>query len=238
MNIEGAFLDFLDSLIIRNFFIILNALDQTLYLLMISLPLGFFLSLLFALGRVSKNIFISKTISSYIFVVRGTPLLVQIYLIYFGLGSVKAIRESFLWVVLKEPFWCGVVALTINTIAYGSEIFRGGIQSVTRGQIESGKSLGFSLVELYRRIIFPIALRNVLPAYGNELILMVKATSLVSLTTYMEMTGIARKLMAKTFAPVEAFLAAGILYLFLNFLMVQLIKYLEWKYNPHLRLKN
>ena len=238
MNIEGIFLDFLDSLIIRNFFIILNALDQTLYLLMISLPLGFFLSLLFALGRVSKNIFISKTISSYIFVVRGTPLLVQIYLIYFGLGSVKAIRESFLWVVLKEPFWCGVVALTINTIAYGSEIFRGGIQSVTRGQIESGKSLGFSLVELYRRIIFPIALRNVLPAYGNELILMVKATSLVSLTTYMEMTGIARKLMAKTFAPVEAFLAAGILYLFLNFLMVQLIKYLQWKYNPHLRLKN
>ena len=238
MNIEGIFLDFLDSLIIRNFFIILNALDQTLYLLMISLPLGFFLSLVFALGRVSKNIFISKTISSYIFVVRGTPLLVQIYLIYFGLGSVKAIRESFLWVVLKEPFWCGVVALTINTIAYGSEIFRGGIQSVTRGQIESGKSLGFSLVELYRRIIFPIALRNVLPAYGNELILMVKATSLVSLTTYMEMTGIARKLMAKTFAPVEAFLAAGILYLFLNFLMVQLIKYLEWKYNPHLRLKN
>ena len=238
MNIEGIFLDFLDSLIIRNFFIILNALDQTLYLLMISLPLGFFLSLLFALGRVSKNIFISKTISSYIFVVRGTPLLVQIYLIYFGLGSVKAIRESFLWVVLKEPFWCGVVALTINTVAYGSEIFRGGIQSVTRGQIESGKSLGFSLIELYRRIIFPIALRNVLPAYGNELILMVKATSLVSLTTYMEMTGIARKLMAKTFAPVEAFLAAGILYLFLNFLMVQLIKYLEWKYNPHLRLKN
>ena len=238
MNIVGTFLDFLDSLIIRNFFIILNALDQTLYLLMISLPLGFFLSLLFALGRVSKNIFISKTISSYIFVVRGTPLLVQIYLIYFGLGSVKAIRESFLWVVLKEPFWCGVVALTINTIAYGSEIFRGGIQSVTRGQIESGKSLGFSLVELYRRIIFPIALRNVLPAYGNELILMVKATSLVSLTTYMEMTGIARKLMAKTFAPVEAFLAAGILYLFLNFLMVQLIKYLQWKYNPHLRLKN
>ena len=238
MSIEGVFFDFLDSLIIRNFFIIMNALDQTLYLLMISLPLGFFLSLIFAFGRVSKNIFISKTISSYIFVVRGTPLLVQIYLIYFGLGSVKAIRESFLWVVLKEPFWCGVVALTINTVAYGSEIFRGGIQSVTRGQIESGKSLGFSLIELYRRIIFPIALRNVLPAYGNELILMVKATSLVSLTTYMEMTGIARKLMAKTFAPVEAFLAAGILYLFLNFLMIQFIKYLEWKYNPHLRLKN
>ena len=227
-----------DSLIYKNFLSILEALDNTLLLLMISLPLGFFLSVIFALGRVSKNKLISTPIASYIFVVRGTPLLVQIYLIYFGLGSVKAIRESFLWVVLKEPFWCGVVALTINTVAYGSEIFRGGIQSVNKGQIESGKSLGFSVFKLYRRIIFPIALRNVLPAYGNELILMVKATSLVSLTTYMEMTGIARKLMAKTFAPVEAFIAAGILYLFLNFIVVQFVRYLEWKYNPHLRLKN
>ena len=90
---------------------------------------------------------------------------------------------------------------------------------------------------LLRKIILPIALRKVLPSYGNELILMVKATSLVSLTTYMEMTGIARKIMAKTFAPVEAFIAAGILYLFLNFLMVQFVKYLEWKYNPHLRVE-
>ena len=89
---------------------------------------------------------------------------------------------------------------------------------------------------LLRKLIIPIALRKTLPSYGNELILMVKATSLVSLTTYMEMTGIARKIMAKTFAPVEAFIAAGILYLFLNFLMVQFIKYLEWKYNPHLRV--
>ncbi|MDC1296511.1 ABC transporter permease subunit, partial [Alphaproteobacteria bacterium] len=167
-----------------------------------------------------------------------TPLLVQIYLIYFGLASVKSIRESFLWIVLKEPFWCGVIALVVNTTAYGSEIFRGGIQSVSKGQVESGKSLGFSIFNLYRRVVFPIALRKVLPAYGNELILMVKATSLVSLTTYMEMTGIARKLMAKTFAPVEAFVAAGILYLFLNFLMIQFIKYLEWKYNPHLRLSD
>ena len=238
MNFNELYTSLLNSLIIKNFFTILSALDETILLLLISLPIGFILSLIFALCRVSKFKILSKPVSAYIFIVRGTPLLVQIYLIYFGLGSVKAVRESFLWIVLKEPFWCGVIALTINTVAYGSEIFRGGIQSVTRGQIESGKSLGFSIFELYKRIIFPIALRNVLPAYGNELILMVKATSLVSLTTYMEMTGIARKLMSKTFAPVEAFVAAGILYLFLNFLMIQLIKYLEWKYNPHLRLNN
>ena len=227
-----------DSLIFINFVQVFSALDETLFLLLISLPIGFVLSLIFALGRVSKNFVISKIIEYYIFVIRGTPLLVQIYLIYFGLGSVKPIRDSFLWIVLKEPFWCGVIALIINTVAYGSEIFRGGIQTISKDQIESGKSLGFSTFGLYRKIILPIALRKVLPTYGNELILMVKATSLVSLTTYMEMTGIARKIMAKTFAPVEAFIAAGILYLFLNFLMVQFVKYLERKYNHHLRLSN
>ena len=227
-----------NSLIYKNFFLVLSGLDNTILLLLVSLPLGFVLALLFALGRVSKITLLSRTIASYIFVIRGTPLLVQIYLIYFGLGSVKFIRESFLWYALKEPFWCGVIALTINTVAYGAEIFRGGIQSIEKSQVESGLSLGFGKFLLLRKIILPIAIRKVLPSYGNELILMVKATSLVSLTTYMEMTGIARKIMAKTFAPVEAFIAAGILYLFLNFLMVQFVKYLEWKYNPHLRLNN
>ena len=227
-----------NSLIYKNFFLVLSGLDNTILLLLISLPLGFILALLFALGRVSKITLLSRTIASYIFVIRGTPLLVQIYLIYFGLGSVKFIRDSFLWYALKEPFWCGVIALTINTVAYGAEIFRGGIQSIEKSQVESGLSLGFGKFLLLRKIILPIAIRKVLPSYGNELILMVKATSLVSLTTYMEMTGIARKIMAKTFAPVEAFIAAGILYLFLNFLMVQFVKYLEWKYNPHLRLNN
>ena len=237
MSFFEFFNSFQESLLFINFLKVFKALDNTLLLLIVSLPIGFILSLIFALGRVSKNKILSKTIEYYIFVIRGTPLLVQIYLIYFGLGSVKAIRESFLWIALKEPFWCGVLALTINTVAYGSEIFRGGIQSVPQGQIESGKSLGFTRFGLLRKIIFPIAFRQVLPTYGNELILMVKATSLVSLTTYMEMTGVARRIMAVTWAPVEAFVAAGILYLFLNFLMVQFIKYLEWKYNPHLRTK-
>jgi len=232
------FYNFQNSLIVKNFFLVLSGLDNTILLLIISLPIGFVLALLFALGRVSKITILSRIIASYIFVIRGTPLLVQIYLIYFGLGSVKFIRESFLWYALKEPFWCGVLALTINTVAYGAEIFRGGIQSIEKGQVESGLSMGFGRFMLLRKIILPIAIRKVLPSYGNELILMVKATSLVSLTTYMEMTGIARKIMAKTFAPVEAFIAAGILYLFLNFLMVQFVKYLEWKYNPHLRLNN
>jgi len=235
---EQLYISLKDYLIFKNFFEVIKGLDNTILLLAISLPIGFILSLIFALGRVSKITFLAKIIAGYIFVIRGTPLLVQIYLIYFGLGSIKAIRDSFMWYLLKEPFWCGVIALTVNTVAYGSEIFRGGIQSIEKGQIESGKALGFGKFMMMRKIIFPIAIRKVLPSYGNELILMVKATSLVSLTTYMEMTGIARRIMAKTFAPVEAFIAAGILYLFLNFLMVQFIRYLESKYNAHLRVSN
>ena len=225
------------QLIINNFFLVLEGLDETIILVLLSLSMGFFISIFFALGRVLSIKLLSESIYIYVFIIRGTPLLVQIYLIYFGLGSIKIIRESIFWILLKEPFWCGVIALVLNTVAYTTEIIRGGIQSVTKGQIESCKSLGMSRLIMYYKIILPVAFRQAFPAYGNEMILMVKATSLVSLTTYMEMTGIARNIMSQTFAPVEAFIAAGVIYLFLNFLLVQLIKFLEWKYNPHLRLK-
>ena len=225
------------DLISTNFLIILGGFDETIKLVFLSLSIGFIISIFFALIRISSIKTLSLTIYYYIFVIRGTPLLVQIYLIYFGLGSIKAIRESFLWVFLKEPFWCGVLALVLNTVAYTTEIIRGGIQSVTKGQIESCKSLGMNRFIMYYKIILPVAFRQAFPAYGNEMILMVKATSLVSLTTYMEMTGLARNIMSKTFAPIEAFIAAGSIYLFINFLVVQFIKFLEWKYNPHLRLK-
>ena len=225
------------ELIYNNFFIILSGLDETLKLVIISLSLGFIISIPFALARASSIKILSQSVYYYVFVIRGTPLLVQIYLIYYGLGTIQFIRESFLWIVLKDPFFCGILALVINTVAYTAEIFRGGIQSVTKGQIESCKSLGMSRFIMYIKIILPCAFRQALPGYGNEMILMVKSTSLISLITIMEMTGIARNIMYKNYAPVEAFLAAGSIYLFLNFLVVQLIKFLEWKYNPHLRIK-
>ena len=171
------------NLIINNFFIILQGLDETLILIFLSLSIGFFISIPFALARISSIKILSQSVYYYIFVIRGTPLLVQIYLIYFGLGSIKAVRESFLWILLKEPFWCGVIALVINTVAYTTEIFRGGIQSVTKGQIESCKSLGMNKLTMYHKIVLPVAFRQAFPAYGNEMILMIKATSLVSLTT-------------------------------------------------------
>jgi octopine/nopaline transport system permease protein len=226
------------ELIYNNFFIILTGLDETLKLVIISLSLGFFISIPFTLLRMSSNKILSQSIYYYVFVIRGTPLLVQIYLIYYGLGTIEFIRESFLWFFLKEPFFCGVLALVINTVAYTIEIFRGGIQSVTKGQYESCKSLGMNRFIMYFKIILPCAFRQALPGYGNEMILMVKSTSLISLITIMEMTGLARNIMYKNYAPVEAFLAAGCIYLFLNFLVVKFIEFLEWKYNPHLRIKS
>jgi len=225
------------ELIYNNFFIILSGLDETLELVIISLSLGFIIAIPFALARASSIKILSQSVYYYVFVIRGTPLLVQIYLIYYGLGTIQFVRESFLWFFLKDPFFCGVLALVINTVAYTAEIFRGGIQSVSKGQIESCKSLGMSRFIMYLKIILPCAFRQALPGYGNEMILMVKSTSLISLITIMEMTGLARNIMYKNYAPVEAFLAAGSIYLFLNFLVVQFIKFLEWKYNPHLRIK-
>ena len=225
------------NLILKNYPIILQGLDNTILLVFLSLSIGFIISIFFALARTSKYKWLSKLIYSYVFIIRGTPLLVQIYLIYFGLGQLQVIRDSILWIVLKEPFYCGLLALIMNTVAYTSEIIRGGIESVSKGQKEACKALGMNKFIMYYKIILPVAFRQALPGYGNEMILMVKATSLVSLTTYMEMTGIARNIMAKTFAPIEAFIAAGTIYLLLNFIVVQFIKYLEWKYNPHLRIQ-
>jgi octopine/nopaline transport system permease protein len=128
---------------------------------------------------------------------------------------------------LREPFWCGIITLTISTGAYSAEIIRGGIQSVSQGYIESGKALGLSRISIFLRIVMPITIRQALPAYGNELILMVKASSLISIVTLMEITGIARTIISKTYAPVEIFLVAGSIYLLINFIITRLVKYAE-----------
>ena len=223
------------ELMIESFPKLLSGLNLTIQLVAISLFLGFCLAVGLALLRLSNNTFLSFFAKTYIFYFRGTPLIVQIFLIYYGLAQFEIIRESFVWSFFKEAYWCGILALTLNTCAYSSEIIRGGIQSVPFGQIESAKSIGMSGFLLYRRIILPIAFRQALPAYGNEMILMVKATSLVSTITLMEVTGIARLIIAKTFSPVEVFIVAGLIYLTINFIITRLVNFCEIKLTPYLR---
>jgi len=223
------------ELMIETFPKLLSGLNLTIQLVTISLFIGFCLAIGLALLRLSNNTFLSFFAKTYVFYFRGTPLLVQIFLIYYGIAQFEIIRETFVWSFFKEAYWCGILALTLNTCAYSSEIIRGGILSVPFGQIESAKSVGMSRFLLYRRIILPIAFRQALPAYGNEMILMVKATSLVSTITLMEVTGIARLIIAKTFSPVEIFIVAGLIYLTINFIVTRLVNFCEIKLTPYLR---
>jgi len=222
------------ELMIETFPKLLVGLNITIQLVSISLFVGFCFAIGLALLRLSNNLFLNFFAKTYVFYFRGTPLLVQIFLIYYGIAQFEFIRESFVWSFFKEAYWCGILALTLNTGAYTAEIIRGGLQSVPYGQIESARAMGMSGILLYRRIILPIAFRQALPAYGNEMILMVKGTSLVSTITLMEITGIARYIITKYWTPVEIFLIAGVIYLVINFLVTQIIKYAEIKFTPYL----
>ena len=210
---------------------LLSATVVTLKLLSLSLFFGLFIGLLFAILRLNKNIFINKFAYGYSYVFRGTPLLVQIFIIYFGLGQIEYFRSTFLWVVFKEPYWCAIIAFALNTGAYTSEILRSAFQTIKPGFIEAGKSLGLSKKTIFYKIQIPIAIKQSLPAYGNEIILMLKGTSLASTVTLLDLTGVAKYIISTTFKPIEVFIVAGSIYLFITFLVHNLIKYLEKKFS-------
>ena len=219
------------ELMISSFPKLLGATIITLKLLSVSLIIGLIIGLIFAILRLNKNIFINRFAYLYSYIFRGTPLLVQIFIIYFGLGQIEYLRSTFLWIILKEPYWCAIIAFALNTGAYTSEIFRSAFQTIKSGLIEAGKSLGISNKIIFYKIQIPIAIRQSLPAYGNEMILMMKGTSLASTVTLMDLTGVAKYIISTTFKPVEVFIVAGGIYLFMTFVIHNLIKFLEKKYS-------
>ena len=210
---------------------LLSATVVTLKLLSLSLFFGLIIGLLFAILRLNKNPVINKFAYGYSYIFRGTPLLVQIFIIYFGLGQIEYFRSTFLWVVFKEPYWCAIIAFALNTGAYTSEILRSAFETIKPGIIEAGKSLGISNKVIFYKIQIPVAIRQSLPAYGNEIILMMKGTSLASTVTLMDITGVAKHIVSTTYKPLEIFLMAGCIYLFMTFLIHNLIKYLEKRYS-------
>ena len=217
------------ELMYESFFKIVEGIPLTLQVVSISTILGIFLAVAVALMRISGNRLMSLPAYYFVYLIRGTPLLLQLYFVYYGLSQFEAIRESILWPILKEPYWCGIITLTISTGAYSSEIIRGGILSVSKNYIEASGALGLSQIKTFMLITLPITVRQALPAYGNELILMVKASSLISIVTLMEITGIARTIISKTYAPVEIFLVAGSIYLVINFIIVMFVNLAERK---------
>ena len=218
------------DLIINSFPKLIIATLTTIKLLSASLIIGLIIGLLFAILRINKNKILNKLSYAYSYIFRGTPLLVQIFIIYYGFGQIEYIRNSFLWIILKEPYWCAIIAFSLNTGAYTSEILRSAFETIKPEVIEAGKSLGIKNKIIFFKIQIPLAIRQSLPAYGNEVILMLKGTSLASTVTLMDITGVAKYIISTTFKPIEVFVVAGTIYLFMTFIIHNIIKFLEKKY--------
>ena len=210
---------------------LLKATNLTIQLTLLSLFFGIFVGIFFAILRTSGNKILFYISYYYSYILRGTPLLVQIFIIYFGLGQVEWIRESFLWIVLKEPYSCAILAFTLNTGAYSSEIFRSAFETINKGIVEAAEGLGINKMHIFLKIKLPIAIKQSLPAYGNEMILMLKGTSLASTVTLLDLTGVAKHIISTTFRPVEVFIVAGSIYLLMTFIIHNFIKFLEKRYN-------
>lgn len=214
---------------------LLAALPTTLGLFVLSVALGGLMALGLTWMRFSGVRPLECFACGYVFVFRGLPLLIQLFLVYYGVGQFDAVRDSMLWPLLRDPFACVVISLAICTSAYTAEIFRGGVLAVPAAQMEAARAMGMSGFLLFRRLIAPLALRQALPSYSTEIVLMVKSTALASLVTVWEVTGVAQRIIAHTYRTMEVFLCAAAVYLILNFIIVRLMALIEYRLSPHLR---
>ncbi|QTS88211.1 ABC transporter permease [Ectopseudomonas khazarica] len=199
----------------------------TLKLLLIALVVGLLLAVPLAVMRVSKQALVNFPAWLYTYVIRGTPMLVQLYLLYYGLAQFEAVRESFMWPYLSSATFCACLAFAINTSAYTAEILAGSLKATPHGEIEAAKAMGMSRGKLYRRILLPSALRRALPQYSNEVIMMLHTTSLASVVTLIDITGAAKTVSSQYYLPFEAYITAGLFYLVLTFILVRLFKLAE-----------
>ncbi|GMQ75886.1 MAG: ABC transporter permease [Gammaproteobacteria bacterium] len=214
---------------------LLAGLGLTLELLFLSSFIGLVLAVITLLMRISGRWFLVAPAVAYIYVFRGTPILVQIFVIYYGLPQFEFIREGVLWPILREPFWCAVIALSLNAGAYVSEILRGGVLGVDKGILEAASATGISKTQRFIYITSPIAIRLSLPAYSNDIISMTKATALASTITLLDMTGVARTLVAQTFAPYEIFISAAIIYMVMAWMIQRGFGMLEKRMSRYLK---
>ena len=215
-----------------------EGLTTTVQLVFLSLIVGLIAAVPLAIGRGSKRRWIKMPIFFYTYVFRDTPLLVQLYLIYYGVVFVEGIQDTWLWVLLEKPFFPALVAFSLNTAAYTTEIFRGAIKATSKGEIEAARAYGMSQNLMMRRIILPSAFRRALPAYGNEVIFMLHASAIASVVTLMDLTGAARFVYARFYAPFDAFLFVAAIYLCLTFAILYFFRFLEKKLLAHLRPQN
>lgn len=221
------------AVIIDNFPRLMQGAWLTVQITVTSLVLGLIIAVPAAAMRLSHNPVLRLPTQAFMFYFRGTPLLVQLFLIYYGSGQLHGMLQTIgLWGWFREAWFCGVLTLTLNTAAYTAEILRGGIEGVPRGQLEAGRAVGMSRLLLFRRITMPQAFRIALPAYGNEVVFLLQATSLVSTITLLDLTGVARRVIAQTFAVYELFITAALIYLVMVYALVFLFRWVERRLDP------
>jgi len=222
------------SLVARTLPEYLEGLRVSLILLFIACTTAFVLSVPLAMARVSRHRFLSWPVWLFTYVVRGTPLLVQLFMVYFGLAQFEAVRESAAWPLFRSAWFCAWLTFAINSTAYTTEIFAGALKNTPAGEIEAARSLGLSSAQIYRRILWPGGLRRALPQYGNEVVMMMHATAVASTITLVELTRVARDVYYNHLAPVEAFGIVAVFYFTLTYAMVGAFKLIEKRYLRHL----
>ncbi|MDJ0669207.1 MAG: ABC transporter permease [Desulfobacterales bacterium] len=223
------------SIIFDNIGIYLEGLKTTAWLVSLSLLLGLLLAVPLAVLRTAQAYAIQAPIRAYVYFFRGTPLLVQMFIVYYGFGQFDVIKTSFVWPLFKEAWFCALFTFTLNTGAYTTEILRGAIEATPHGEIEAAKAAGMSRLLMLRRIVLPSAFRRALPQYSNEIIFMLHGSSLASVITLVDITGAARIINSRFYSPYEAFLTAAVFYMALTFMIVFLVKRLEGRWFAHLR---
>jgi len=224
------------ELVLKNWEMFAEGMWMTLQLTGLAVLIGFCIALPFGMIRAHSNGIGSKLINAYVYAFRGTPLLVQLYLIYYGLSQFEAVRESFAWVFLRDAWWCALIAFSLNSGAYATEIIRGAVASVPEGELEAARALGMSPFKVNRLVLIPSALRRALPQYGNEVVFMLHGSVVASIITIQDILGAGRTLNARYYLAYEGFLTAAALYMALAFVVVFAFRQLEKRYLGYLRV--
>lgn len=222
-------------IILQNWELFLTGIGYTILICAVSLVVGGLLSLPLAVVRAYRTPILNPIVWAYVYVFRGTPLLVQLYLIYYGLGQFEGVRESVFWPILRDPLWCTLISFVLNTAAYTTEIFRGAIEAIPFGEVEAAKACGMSSRQRTTRIVLPNALRRALPAYSNEVIFMLHGSVVASTVTIVDILGAGRTLNSKHYLAYEGFVAAAILYMILVYFITIGFKVWEKHWHAHLR---
>ena len=223
------------ELVFRHWDLFLHGIWVTLHLTALALIFGMMIALPASLSIVRRGRF-SPLVRAYVYVFRGTPLLVQTYLIYYGLAQFEFVRSSFVWPVLREAWWCAVIAFSLNSGAYTAEILRGAIKTTPKGEIEGARAVGLSERQVTWLVLIPSAMRRALPQYGNEVVFMLHGSVVASVITIQDILGVGRTVNSKYYVAYEGFLSAAVLYMAITFLVVRIFRVVENRYLKHLNL--